>query len=215
MIKFYGFGLGVGQLDLSFFVMKVMILLCMVGLFFEKINGIVGVCKVLCGKLFYIEDNGWIIFDLCFIKCYFVEIYGVDFFGGYDEKILMMGLFVECMLEELSYFFVVECWWICFDGWLVMCNVVFGLMFVLVCFFIVLIVCCSVLNFLKGQGIVRMSDVENDRLCVENLCVIVSFFDNKLYLFGIWLSGFDVMVLVFVIVVMLWVFLGFICDVIF
>lgn len=199
MIKLYGFGPGVGQPDLSPFVMKVMILLRMAGVPFEKIDGIAGARKAPRGKLPYIDDNGRIISDSRLIKRYLVETYGADFSGGYDEKTLMMGLLAERTLEESSYFFAVERRWIRPDGWPVMRDAAFGSMPAPVRFLIAPIVRRSVLNSLKGQGTARMSDAENDRLCAENSRAIANLLGDKPYLLGTRPSGSDATVLAFAI----------------
>ncbi|MET3613973.1 glutathione S-transferase [Rhizobium aquaticum] len=199
MIKLYGFGPGVGQPDLSPFVMKVMILLRMSGIPFEKINGIAGARNAPRGKLPYIDDNGRIVSDSRFIKRYLAETYGADFSGGYDEPTLMTGLLAERTLEESSYFFAVERRWIRPDGWPVMREAAFGAMPAPLRLLIAPLVRRSVLNSLKGQGTARMSSAENDMLCAENTRAIASLLGDKPYLLGDRPSGSDATVLAFAI----------------
>ncbi|MCD2172764.1 glutathione S-transferase C-terminal domain-containing protein [Rhizobium sp. C4] len=199
MIKLYGFGPGVGQPDLSPFVMKVMILLRMAGLPFEKINGIAGARKAPRGKLPYIEDKGRTVSDSRFIKRYLAEAYGVDFTGGYDEKTLMLGLLAERTLEESSYFFAVERRWIRPDGWPVMQKAAFGAMPAPVRLLIAPLVRRSVLKSLQGQGTARMSNAENDLLAAENSHAIACLLGDKPYLLGDRASASDATVLAFAI----------------
>lgn len=199
MIKLYGFGPGVGQPDLSPFVMKVMILLRMAGIPFEKIDGIGGARKAPRGKLPYIEDDGRIISDSRFIKRYLHETHGADFSGGYDERTLMQGLLAERTLEDSSYFIAVERRWIRPDGWTVMQKAAFGTMPAPVRLLIAPLVRRSILKSLKGQGTARLSDAENDLLSSENCRAIACFLGDKPYLLGDRPCGSDATVLAFAI----------------
>lgn len=199
MIRLYGFGPGVGQPDLSPFVMKVMILLRMAGLPFEKIDGIAGARKAPRGKLPYIEDKGRIVSDSRLIKRYLMETYGADFSGGYDERTLMLGLLAERTLEESSYFIAVQRRWIRPDGWTVMEKAAFGAMPALLRLLIPPLVRRSVHSSLKGQGTARLTDQENDRLSAENTRAIASLLGDKRYLLGGRPSGSDATVLAFAI----------------
>lgn len=199
MIKLYGFGPGVGQPDLSPFVTKVMILLRMAGIPFEKIDGIGAARKAPRGKLPFIEDRGRIVSDSRVIKRYLADTHGADFSGGYDERTLMMGLLAERTLEESSYFFAVERRWIRPDGWKVMRDAAFGGMPAPVRLLVAPLVRRSVLNSLKGQGTARMSEAENDMLCAENSRAVASLLGDKPYLLGDRPSGADATVLAFAI----------------
>ena len=199
MIKLYGFGPGVGQPDLSPFVMKIMILLRMAGIPFEKIDGIGAVRKAPRGKLPYIEDKGRIISDSRFIKRYLIESYCADFTGGYDERTLMLGLLAERTLEESSYFIAVERRWIRPDGWVVMQKAAFGAMPAPVRLLIAPLVRRSIFKSLKGQGTARLSDAENDLLASENAHAIACLLGDKPYLLGDRPSGSDATVLAFAI----------------
>jgi len=199
MIKLYGFGPGVGQPDLSPFVMKVMILLRMAGIPFEKIDGIGAARKAPRGKLPYMDDNGRTISDSRFIKRYLMETYGADFSGGYDEPTRMLGLLAERTLEESSYFIAVERRWIRRDGWAVMEKAAFGAMPAPLRLLIASLVRRSILKALKGQGTARLSDAENDMLVGENTRAIASLLGDKPYLLGDRSCGSDATVLAFAI----------------
>lgn len=199
MIRLYGFGPGLGQPDLSPFVMKVMILLRMAGLPFEKVDGIAGARKAPRGKLPYIEDKGRIVSDSRFIKRYLEETYGADFSGGYDEHTLMSGLLVQRTLEESCYFITVERRWIRPDGWAVMQKAAFGTMPAPLRLVIAPIVRNAVLKSLKGQGTARLSDQENEALFTENTRAVASVLGDKPFLLGDRPSGVDATVLAFLI----------------
>jgi glutathione S-transferase len=199
MIKLYGFGPGVGQPDLSPFVMKVMILLRMAGLPFEKIDGIGGARKAPRGKLPYINDNGRIVSDSRLIKRYLSDAYGADFSGGYDKHTQMLGLLAERTLEESSYFIAVERRWIRPDGWAVMREVAFGTMPAPVRLLVAPLVRGAILKSLKGQGTARLSDDENNRLSAENSQAIASLLGGNAYLLGNRPCGADATVLAFAI----------------
>lgn len=197
MIKLFGFGPGAGQPDLSPFVMKVMILLRMAGLPFEKIDGLAGARKAPRGKLPYIEDKGHVISDSRLIRRYLAEAYGADFTGGYDEESLMLGLLAERTLEESSYFIAVERRWIQPDGWAVMKQAAFGSMPMPVRLLIAPLIRRSVLAALKGQGTARLNDRENSAIFAENARAIASLLGNKSYLLGDRPCGSDATVLAF------------------
>ncbi len=186
MIRLYGFGPGVGQPDLSPFVMKVMILLRMAALPFEKVDGIGGARKAPRGKLPYIVDEGRVVSDSRLIRRYLADAHGVDFSGGYDERTLMLGLLAERTLEESSYFIAVERRWIRNDGWVVMEKAAFGAMPAPIRLLVAPLVRRSIRMSLKGQGTARLSDRENDRLAAENTRAIACLLGDKPYF---WANG--------------------------
>ncbi|HWU63652.1 MAG TPA: glutathione S-transferase C-terminal domain-containing protein [Ensifer sp.] len=197
MIKLYGFGPALGQPDLSPFVMKVMILLRMAGLDFEKVDGIGNTRKAPRGKLPFIEDRGRVVSDSRLIKRYLTEAYGADFDGGYDERSLMLGLLAERTLEESSYFIAVERRWIRADGWVVMKEAAFGPMPAPLRLLVAPLVRRSILKSLKGQGTARLSEAENDEISALNSRAIASLLAEKPYLLGDRPSGADATVLAF------------------
>ncbi len=199
MIRLYGFGPGVGQPDLSPFVMKVMILLRMAGLPFEKVDGIGGARKAPRGKLPYIMDEGRVVSDSRLIRRHLADAHGVDFSGGYDERTLMLGLLAERTLEESSYFIAVERRWIRNDGWVVMEKAAFGAMPAPIRLLVAPLVRRSIRTSLKGQGTARLSDRENDRLAAENTRAIACLLGDKPYLLGERPCGSDATVLAFAI----------------
>ena len=197
MIRLYGFGPGLGQPDLSPFVMKVMILLRMAGIPFEKVDGIGASRKAPRGKLPFINDNGRIVADSRLIKRYLTEAHLADFSGGYDERTLMLGLLAERTLEESSYFIAVERRWIRPDGWAMLREAAFGNLPAPLRALVPPLVRRSVRNTLRGQGTARMSDAENDMLAAENTRAIASLLGDKPYLLGDRASGSDATVLAF------------------
>ncbi len=199
MIRLYGFGPGVGQPDLSPFVMKVMILLRMAALPFEKVDGIGGARKAPRGKLPYIVDEGRVVSDSRLIRRYLADAHGVDFSGGYDERTLMLGLLAERTLEESSYFIAVERRWIRNDGWVVMEKAAFGAMPAPIRLLVAPLVRRSIRMSLKGQGTARLSDRENDRLAAENTRAIACLLGDKPYFLGERPCGSDATVLAFAI----------------
>lgn len=184
MIKLYGFGPGFGQPDMSPFVMKVMILLRMAAIPFEKIDGLGNIRKAPRGKFPFIEDNGRVISDSRLIRRHLEAAHGVDFSGGYDEATLAKGLLVERVLEESSYFIALHRRWIRDDGWPVMERAAFSSMPAPLRALAGPFVRRSVRKSLMGQGTGRMSDDENDAIAAENARAVALTLADRPYLLG-------------------------------
>ena len=109
-ITLYGFGSAFGLPDPSPFVTKVIVLLKMANLPFErKRAGLSGAPK---GKIPYIVDDGATVGDSTFIRAHIEKKYGFDFDAGFSPAERGVAWAFEKMMEEQVYFALVHSRWI-------------------------------------------------------------------------------------------------------
>lgn len=197
MIRLYGFGPGFGQPDLSPFVVKIMILLRMAGIPFEKVDGLANVRKAPRGKLPFIEENGRVISDSRLIRRHLEQVHAADFSGGYDEATRALGTLVERTLEESTYFIALHVRWVRATGWPVMERAAFASMPFPLRAVAGPIVRASVRKSTVGQGTGRLTDAENDLIAAENTRAVALTLGDKPYLLGERACGADATLLAF------------------
>ncbi len=191
MIKLYGFGAAYGQPDMSPFVMKVMILLQMAGVKYERHANAEAIRRAPKGKLPFIEDGEVVVADSRFIKTYLETQYGTDFTGGYTDRELAAGHAIERMLEESSYFCSVHTRWVRPDGWEKINDLVFKPLPFPLGSIVGSIVRRRVRTSVVSQGTGRLSDAEIDEIACQNIDALALLLGEKPYLLGDRACGFD------------------------
>lgn len=190
-MKLYGFGAGMGVLDPSPYVLKVMAYLNISGQAFDYIGDAGNLQKAPRGKLPFMEDSGEVITDSFNIICHIDKQLDKTVDDHLTAEQRSLAYLLGRSLDEDYYWFLVYSRWVESDGWALMKqNIADGMPFPL-SKIIPLVARPSVVKKAKLQGVAKRDTDEIYQLVDETLLAFNTLLGEKTFLLSDQVSSLD------------------------